>query len=340
MKRKLIYLYRQYKYIGYLLNKSRKIGLGLKIKMRFSGFFDSSYFLYDFKNNNLENYITDYQENVPLQFLNGSNQVLENKLYFSELVKNDVAISDVYGYVFNGRYYPSERKICDFMDLLNLKKDLFLKQIDGDGGIGIYKISIVGNNIYSNGSLITGEKIVELLKSLDCYMISGIVEQADYAQNLFPKTVNTIRFLTLVNPETMKPFIAAAAHRIGTKKSYPVDNCAKGGLTANINLENGVIGKATTTKELKWFTKHPDTKKQIEKVQIPGWTVLKSKILNIAGKFNYLPCVGWDVVIKNEHEFYILEGNNSPDLKLHQVHKPLLKNPQVVDFYKYHKIIN
>ena len=72
--------------------------------MRLKGFFDSAYLLYNLKHNNPDNYITDYQENVALQFINGGNQILENKLYFSEIVKKDVAVPDVYGYIFNGLF--------------------------------------------------------------------------------------------------------------------------------------------------------------------------------------------------------------------------------------------
>ena len=51
-----------------------------------------------------------------------------------------------------------------------------------------------------------------------------------------------------------------------------------------------------------------------------------------------LKYIGWDVVITKKG-LYIIEANNSTDVELLQVHKPLLINERVRNFYKYYKII-
>ena len=145
----------------------------------------------------------------------------------------------------------------------------------------------------------------------------------------------------MIHPDTGRAFMAAAAHRIGTEKSFPVDNCAAGGLTASINMETGIMGKAVTTKnsdKLNWLTHHPDTNAPIEGVAIPGWGKMTSDILDMANNFSFIPYIGWDIVITNDG-FVIIEGNDGPDIKLHQVHQPLLVNPDVKRFYQYHHVI-
>jgi hypothetical protein len=59
--------------------------------------------------------------------------------------------------------------------------------------------------------------------------------------------------------KTNETFTAAAIHRFGRQTTIPVDNFAKGGLSAWINQETGVIGKAVelpTKSEIKWNRLH------------------------------------------------------------------------------------
>jgi hypothetical protein len=312
------------------------------MKMFFSGFFESSYILYNFKQNDPKKYVTDFQENVKLQSLNRGNQTLENKVYFAEIVKNHVLTPKTLGFIFNGLYYPLSNGVQghDFFGELQSRQRLMLKQIDGDGGLGIFRIDYDNGNFIINNKPSSFEDVNKLVKSLDRYFISDVITQTGYASKIYPRTVNTVRFVTMMSPETKEPFIAAVAHRIGNNGSFPVDNCAKGGFTARVCPETGTLSKAITTKvytkDLNWITHHPDTGSPIEGVVIPNWDKIKNKILDIASLFPFLPCVGWDVVIQEDSQMYILEGNNSPDLKLHQVHEPLLANEKVKAFYEYY----
>lgn len=48
--------------------------------------------------------------------------------------------------------------------------------------------------------------------------------------------------------------------------------------------------------------------------------------------------IGWNIAITKKG-LYIIEANNSTDVDLLQVHKPLLINEKVRNFYIYHEII-
>jgi hypothetical protein len=47
----------------------------------------------------------------------------------------------------------------------------------------------------------------------------------------------------------------------------------------------------------------------------------------------YIPYIGWDVVI-TETGFRVIEGNANSDVDLLQVHKPLLVDPKIREFYR------
>jgi hypothetical protein len=51
------------------------------------------------------------------------------------------------------------------------------------------------------------------------------------ARRFFSGAVNTMRFLTISDPDICEPFIPAAAHRFGNRASAPVDNLVAGGMT-------------------------------------------------------------------------------------------------------------
>mgnify|MGYP003319580637 CR=1 FL=1 len=67
------------------------------------------------------------------------------------------------------------------------------------------------------------------------------MEQHHYSSDIYDKTVNTIRFITLRDPETHKFKVFFAVQRVGTKETIPVDNGSRGGLVSKIDLETGDI---------------------------------------------------------------------------------------------------
>lgn len=71
---------------------------------------------------------------------------------------------------------------------------------------------------------------------------------------------------------------------------------------------------------------------------VPNWRETKEKVLKLASKLPYLPYVAWDIV-PLDTEILIIEANNCSDVSFLQVHKPLLKDKKVREFYEYHGII-
>jgi hypothetical protein len=353
MKQRLLILLRAVTILKRLINKELKthngIGLRKKCFCYSKGFFSDAYVLYDFGKTSFKNYLNDIQENIFARHINRPYLTfIDNKLMFSLLVTPYGPALEETMLVMNGklihlgpgnRYNSWESLIKKMIDET---KEYIVKEIDGASGTGVFKISTRGNDLLINEVVYDASEFISRLCSLDNYMISPFIKQARYSDIIYGQSVNTVRLLTMINPDTNMAFIAAAAHRFGTKESFPVDNCARGGLTARIDIETGKMGKATRTKvrsgRKEWFSHHPDSGSVIEGVEVPLWHEIVKHILVLSERLSFVPYIGWDIVVL-ENGFTIIEGNDGPDIKLHQVHEPLLVKEEVRRFYQHYNVI-
>jgi hypothetical protein len=161
-------------------------------------------------------------------------------------------------------------------------------------------------------------------------ILTGFVEQAAYAQTIFPGALNTIRFLML-RDDMDAPVAAAAIHRFGTVSSAPVDNFSAGGLVTKIDLETGRLSEAITIapdNRVVRHTAHPDTQSAIAGVTVPHWQGVLDLVLALGGAFPYLAYVGWDIAV-TEAGPVVIEGNAHPSLRFFQLYDRLLDDPRL-----------
>lgn len=225
---------------------------------------------------------------------------------------------------------------------LRTGETLVLKPIYGGMGKGILVCSWADGTHYVNGTAKTPAEFDAVVSDLDNYLVCEFVEQAAYADEWFPDASNTLRIVTMWDAERDEAFVPMAVHRIGTQQSAPVDNCSQGGLTAEIDLETGEVGRGAQppyADESDWHTTHPDTGARIEGTSVPGWPTIRDEIVDIAATFTNVPYIGWDVIVTGNGDFTIVEANNNPDTRLLQVHRPLLADPRTRRFYEYHNIV-
>jgi Sugar-transfer associated ATP-grasp len=313
------------------------------------GFLSRSFFLYDFGHNAIADYVSDYQENIRAADINREfGAFLDNKILFAALAQNIASTIRPLAFLnlghvtfLGGGMKPGS--LDALLEVLGTEGGLFLKPVSSGGGEGVILAEMEDDGISLSGKPPIGSEAVrQQLSRLVGYVATGRVSQAAYAGGIYSRTTNTVRVLTMIDPDTSDPFVAAAAHRIGTAESFPVDNCAAGGLTAAIDVESGVIGMATVTKvygeRAPWHETHPDSGAPIAGVRVPHWDQIIDKVLALARAFTFTPCVGWDIIVTDEGPTF-LEGNDRPDLKLHQVHQPLLLDSRVRRFYEYHGVI-
>ena len=302
------------------------------------GFPSVAYFMYDFKNNSSDDYLSHRARQLYGRSINGPVcDLLGNKLAFHLLFRNDYCdfLPIVFGTITRGRYTSMSGNSA-LIDVLEHHNKIVLKPVRGSGGLGVNIVGIDNNKLVVNGKVFTIEMFNSLIKGLNGYIVTEYINQASYAYNIFPKSTNTLRILTMWDLTSNEPFIAVAVHRFGTTESIPVDNWCRGGVCSLVDLESAILGPCIAypkKRKLIWSEFHPDTGKRIAGCVVPNWDIVVSNILTMAQSVPYIPYIGWDVVV-TETGFRVIEGNANSDVDLLQVHKPLLVDPKIREFYR------
>lgn len=191
-----------------------------------------------------------------------------------------------------------------------------------------------------NDHAATDDELHRLIGSLDRYVVTAWVEQARYAQRIYPRTANTLRVLTLRDADG--PFVAAAVHRFGSSASFPVDNfhAGRGGLVAAVDVATGALGTALAADasgRMQPHTHHPETGEPIAGVTIPHIREALDGMLRLCAALPEGHCVGWDTLM-TDAGYCILEGNSPPGLHVWQVHQPLRAEPRAARFFADHGV--
>ena len=312
-----------------------KVPLLIKIKMNLKGFTADQYILYDLKENNIKEYISEF-ERWKTRRINGRyNLVADDKLVFEEVFGKYVNVPKNFAWIKNGKIHGISKQCFTkghLINLLNNKEKMILKPAYGTGGgRGVHLIKMMQNNIYIDDKLIEQEGFFNFIAKLDDYIITEFIVQHDYSNKLYAKTTNTIRLVTIIN-EDGGVSIPYAIHRIGLKSTIPVDNASKGALISKINIETGELNKAKRYFDRNVYTNHPDSGSRIEGIKIPFWNNVKEIIMAVAQKFPYIYFIAWDIVITKD-SFSVIEINASSGLNIFQIWGGI-RNTELGHFYR------
>lgn len=205
---------------------------------------------------------------------------------------------------------------------------------------GVFFVDRPRGQWHVNDQPATDDELLGLIGGLDRYVVTAWVNQAGYAQRIYPRTANTLRVLTLRDADG--PFVAAAVHRFGSSASFPVDNfhAGRGGLAAAIDLATGTLGVALGADaegRMVPHTHHPETGEPIAGVTIPHLHEALAGMLRLCAALPEGRCVGWDALM-TDAGYCILEGNSPPGLHVWQVHQPLRVEPRTARFFADHGV--
>jgi hypothetical protein len=246
--------------------------------------------------------------------------------------------------ILRGRVIPLSasfpcRDVASLLAHLPLGGRLVVKPIRDDGGNAIYMLSRGEDGYRWNDRAVAPAELEVEIGRLHDFFVSEHIAQAAYARELFPAATNTIRALVMWDVDSQRPFVAQAAHRIARRSSLPVDNFAKGGLVAAVDVATGELSPARAYEprggRVTFHDAHPETGAAIAGRRVPRWPEIREELLELAAAFPFLPYVGWDLVV-TDGGFRILEGNNYPGLN---VFGPLLRDPRVRRFYRRHGVL-
>lgn len=289
--------------------------------------------LYDFARFGHESFLSDLQRELT-QLINGRYaSVLNDKLIFEAVFGQTFPTSTALGIVERGRWVPLSDSPTALWDR---DVTVFVKPVAGGGGKNVFKADIRRGDVSVGGRALSAEAFVaELVQAGGIYLFTERVEQHSLLADFFPGSVNTVRLLTMRDPDSAQPFLAQAVMRVGTSKTGGVDNFSQGGLSFSIDATNGHIGFGRRKLDglSDRFERHPETGVTITGQVIPHWDEVLQLALGALTHFPPLQYAGWDVIVSPTGPV-LLEGNNYSDVHLLQVHGPLLTNPAVLAFYK------
>ena len=204
------------------------------------------------------------------------------------------------------------------------KMNLFCKPGQDNEGKGAEAWIWRGGNLYENYDcqfLVAEDlynRLFSIAKKHSCklVLVQPLVLPHTVLCTFRKNATPTVRIITYIDPdgEVIKPDVAML--RFSRHEKSVVDNASAGGLVAPINIENGVLGAATSKDEdfiparLECI---PGSEKSITGFTLPYWNELLELVLHAHSYFPHYFIIGWDVIITDQGPV-ILEGNSQPGL--------------------------
>lgn len=152
----------------------------------------------------------------------------------------------------------------------------------------------------------TYEEIDAYLNEVDCdnLIFQEIVEQHEMTALLHPKSLNTIRIMTLLLEGEIK--VLSAAFRMGVGESH-VDNASKGGIYCKI-LSNGTLSDYAYDALGNRFDEHPDGG-LFSEIKFEFMDKVQALVMQAAQRFPHFRLIGWDIAIDKNSVPVIIEAN-------------------------------
>ena len=186
------------------------------------------------------------------------------------------------------------------------RHDYFVAKPDKDTcGKGVEK--------YVTAEIDNLQSVYEHIKSGDFGLIEEGIHQHPAINEIYPGSVNTIRFL-MIKKDGVNHIIFVAI-RMG-HNGMCVDNFDNGGMSAQINEKTGEIYTVAVDGENKTYTHHPYTGAQITGRFIPKFDEclkMVDEACNVVPQIRY---VGWDVTVTEDGP-QLIEGNRYPGCLLY-----------------------
>lgn len=206
----------------------------------------------------------------------------------------------------------------------DLRRDWFVKPIDGKGGRGIERWDYDGDDRFrgAGGETVQRAELVKRIaaRSVDRPLfVQPRIASHPELQDLSNGALSTVRALTCLN-EHGEPELHGAVLRMAVGGNHVVDNFHAGGIAAAIDLETGLLGPASNLgvdARLGWLDAHPDSGAVIRGRRFPRWEEFAPFVQRAHRAFADRFVIGWDVAMTAEG-LLVVEANGSPDLDIMQ----------------------
>ena len=344
-KAKLVVLW--FRRILFAPNHFSEVGFFTKLRMNVcGGYLADQYALYDFKSNDCREYLSEFDWYRSRWINEPFDQMCNNKIICTNVLDPYVTCPKLLFMKNHGRMVSLEfqhadgyKSTQDVVELLRQYGSLFMKPLAAGKGKGVRRLDLEDGQLMIDTQPVSIEQFDAFLTKEDGWFLSEGMKQSAFEDGLYDKTTNTIRFITMRDPDSGDFKVFFAVQRIGTSATIPVDNGSRGGLVAKIDLETGELSQAHTMQQHGWHKVHPDSGAPIEGAVIPNWGRLKEDMLTLARRFPFMNFIAWDILLTDTPEgFCIVEANTSSGVNIIQLFGPQ-RNGELGDFYRAHGVI-
>lgn len=317
------------------------------------GFYNDTVLIDGITKDNFHNFISD-REYLTGHPWNGSySSIIDNKLYLPYLLFNyqeylpaTYLFKDKTGFlpIFQGTLLKEiagkiRITVEEVLEIIKSKKTLILKHTHSSVGEGFHMVSHVNGSWFLDQNKIEENRLTEFLQSLNQYIFQEKIIQDNYASEINPSSVNTVRLQVAWNNNINSFVVVRAFHRFGAN-NQTVDNLGKGnGVLVYINPESGELLKegVVTRNGVKEYIQdkeilHPDSNTLLSGMLLPGYTEMKEKIIEISNSISFLKWIGWDVALTNDG-FKIIETNSLTTLDTIQQRTGLREAPWLAELF-------
>ena len=299
---------------------------------------------YKFDRHKANNYVSDLQRAATRRITPKYNIVFDDKLVAKLVFGRLVRTPETVAYLDRGMIVDELGNPLDVdsvIERIRAEGRVVLKPISSARGKGVAVLSIRGDQLCSDEEIV--EDPAAYLRRCERSFLSTFVVQHPYAAALYPNSVNTLRIVTMRDPDTRQVFVSHALQRIGNDRSAPVDNFSRGGFAVTIDHRTGELLRAASGNKasgtVEFIETHPDSGAVIVGQRVPNW----QNVLNVATRahssFPQAELIGWDFALDENAEPVMIEANATTDVDLIQVHRPMLTDPRVRRFFEFHGIV-
>lgn len=318
------------------LEGARKWDVPLSKRLRAwrHGFTGKAWTILDLAERDPRQYVNDVDKIVRLPRANKPYQdVVSNKAcFYAWFDALDDHLPTIYGAMVRGEFVPQDDAGEDVVELLDREGRLVVKPLHGHRGQGVHflaadQVGYVLSSAEGTRRFDAPAGVRGALGDFSAHLVSAHVRQHRYAEEIYPHTTNTIRVLTLVDPDSGEPFVPRAMHRFGSEASRPLDSWSQGGVGAPVDVVKGTMrdvhhlrsGSGVSTRKT-----HPDTDARITGVEVPRWDEVRRTVLRFARRITGAPYLSWDVVVTGDGPV-VIEANSPGDKDVVQLERGLFE---------------
>lgn len=258
------------------------------------------YSFYNLKSCERRNYVTFYKLRYMMKICNNP----EHRYIFDQKPEFDKTFAE---YLKRDFLNAQDADEAEFRRFIGDKDHFFVKQPDGMFGTGVSKIYVRDiENISTTFNEYKGKK----------YLLEETLTQCKEIAEFNDTSINTLRVVT-VRKADGDVQVMGGLFRVG-RKGKVADNFHHMGIAAFLD-PCGVVCTTGVDKHNDRYVFHPDSGKQIVGFKVPMWDQVVDTVSRAAQVVPDVRYIGWDVVITEDYQVALVEGNPGADPDAEQI---------------------